>query len=231
MLPADPALPACLRRELEGEVLFDDFSRGRYATDASFYQIMPVGVVVPRSEQDLERVVQIAVDFRTPIIPRGAGTSQGGQAIGEALIVDTSKYLTRILWFDPEAGRVTVEPGVVLDQLNASLAPNGLFFPVDVATASQATIGGMAGNNSAGARSLRYGLMADNVHAIDAILARLQAMPGFVHSTREGIMAPAVAIEKYLDVTQSEFGGSEAFLIHHGVQQSAIDNFRESMLE
>ena len=171
MPSTDPALPARLRRELEGEVLFDDFSRGRYATDASFYQIMPVGVVVPRSEQDLERVVQIAVDFRIPIIPRGAGTSQGGQVIGEALIVDTSKYLTRILRFDPEAGRVTVEPGVVLDQLNASLAPNGLFFPVDVATASQATIGGMAGNNSAGARSLRYGLMADNVHAIDAILA------------------------------------------------------------
>ena len=171
MPSTDPALPSRLRRELQGEVLFDEFSRGRYATDASFYQIEPIGVVLPRNEEDVARTMQIARDLSVPVIPRGAGTSQGGQAIGEALIIDTSKYLTRILRFDRQAHRVTVEPGVVLDHLNASLAPNGLFFPVDVATASQATIGGMTGNNSAGARSIRYGQMVDNVISIDATLA------------------------------------------------------------
>jgi len=167
----DSALAARLRSEIEGEVLFDTFSRGRYSTDASIYRIEPIGVVVPRSEDDIARTVQIAVDAGVPVLPRGAGTSQCGQTVGEALVVDVSKHLNGILAFDAEARRITVQPGVVLDRLNAHLKPHGLFFPVDVSTSAQATIGGMAGNNSCGARSIRYGNMVHNVHAIDAILA------------------------------------------------------------
>jgi len=164
------ALEARLRRELGGEIRFDRFTRGRYSTDASIYQITPLGVVVPRTAADVRRLLAIAAQERLPVVPRGAGTSQGGQAIGEGLVVDTSKYLTAIRDFDPEAGTVRVEPGVVLDRLNAYLKPHGLWFPVDPATAAQATIGGMAGNNSAGARSLRHGLMADHVRSICAAL-------------------------------------------------------------
>jgi FAD/FMN-containing dehydrogenase/ferredoxin len=167
----DPALAARLGRELEGEVLFDAFSRGRYSTDASHYQIEPIGVVVPRSPEDIVRAVAIAAEEGVPVLPRGGGTSQCGQTVGEALVVDTSKHLDRVLDFDAEARTVTVEPGLVLDILNARLRPEGLFFPVDVSTASRATLGGMAGNNSCGARSLRYGNMVHNVRAIEGLLA------------------------------------------------------------
>ena len=167
----EPALAARLRRELEGEVLFDAFSRGRYSTDASIYQIDPLGVVLPRSEQDVVRAIQIAGDAGVPVLPRGGGTSQTGQTVGEALVLDTSKYLNGIVSFDPGTGTVCVEPGVVLDQLNKFLKPHGLFYPVDVSTGNRATLGGMAGNNSCGARSIRYGNMVHNVRAIDAVLA------------------------------------------------------------
>ncbi|MDP6883455.1 MAG: FAD-linked oxidase C-terminal domain-containing protein [Rhodospirillales bacterium] len=167
----DGALAARLRREIEGEVLFDAFSRGRYSTDASIYRIEPVGVVVPRSEDDIVHAIQVAADAGVPVLPRGAGSSQCGQTVGEALVVDVSKHLDGILEFDAEALRATVQPGVVLDRLNAYLKPHGLFFPVDVSTSAQATIGGMTGNNSCGARSIRYGNMVHNVHAIDAVLA------------------------------------------------------------
>ena len=167
----DLSLAARLRRELEGEVLFDPVSRGLYSTDASIYQIEPVGVVVPRTVQDVRTAIEIAVQEGVPVLPRGAGTSQGGQAVGRALVIDTSKHLGAISRLDREARTVRVEPGVVLDDLNRWLAPHGLFYPVDVATASRATLGGMAGNNSSGARSIRYGIMADRVRAIDAVLA------------------------------------------------------------
>lgn len=172
----DDQLVRRLRRELEGEVLFDRLNRGRYSTDASIYQIEPVGVVLPRSLEDVVRTVEIAREEGVPVLPRGAGTSQGGQAVGEALIVDTSRHLDRVLELHPEEATVVVEPGIVLDALNASLRPHGLFFPVDVATASRATLGGMAGNNSSGARSIRYGIMADNVHAVDALLSTGEEM-------------------------------------------------------
>ncbi len=164
-------LEALLRKELEGEVLFDRFTRGRYSTDASIYQIEPLGVVLPRTEEDIVRAIQLAVSEGVSIVPRGAGTSQSGQAIGSGLVIDTSKWLNRIVRIDPEAGCAVVEPGAVLEHLNARLKPWGLFFPVDPATASQATLGGMAGNNSAGARSIKYGVMADHVLGIDAILS------------------------------------------------------------
>jgi FAD/FMN-containing dehydrogenase/Fe-S oxidoreductase len=164
-------LAARLRRELEGEVLFDAFSRGRYSTDASIYQIEPIGVVLPRNEQDVVRAIQIAAEEGVPVLPRGGGTSQIGQTVGEALVLDTSKYLNGIHSFDPDAATVCVEPGLVLEQLNRFLKPRGLFFPVDVSTGNRATLGGMAGNNSCGARSIRYGNMVHNVRAIEAVLA------------------------------------------------------------
>ncbi len=198
------ALGPRLRRELRGEVWFDRFTRGRYSTDASFYQITPLGVVVPRTAADVQRVLAIAAELRVPLVPRGGGTSQGGQAIGEGLVVDTSKYLTGIRDFDPEAGTVRVEPGVILDRLNAFLRPHGLWFPVDPATAAQATIGGMAGNNSAGARSLRYGLMADNVRTIRAALVgggeyRFAELPErLAEATRAGFSPEYLALARAL---------------------------------
>ncbi|MDJ0778350.1 MAG: FAD-linked oxidase C-terminal domain-containing protein [Gammaproteobacteria bacterium] len=167
----DSRLAARLRRELEGDVLFDPFARGRYSTDASIYQIEPVGVVVPKDREDIRRALEIAADEGLPVLPRGGGTSQIGQTVGEALVIDTSKYCNRIGEFDAGARQVEVEPGLVLDQLNRFLKPHGLFYPVDVSTGNRATLGGMAGNNSCGARSIRYGNMVHNVDAIDAILA------------------------------------------------------------
>ena len=165
-----PALAERLRDNVEGPVRFDALTRGLYSTDASIYQIEPLGVVLPRTLEDIDAIMAIAREDGVPVLPRGAGTSQCGQAIGRALVVDTSRYLRRVAPVDREARTVWVEPGVVLDRLNRRLAPTGLFFPVDVATANRATIGGMAGNNSGGARSIRYGIMADNVLAIEAAL-------------------------------------------------------------
>jgi len=166
-----PGLERRLKAEVSGDVRFDAFTRGRYATDASHYQIMPVGVVAPRTIEDAERAIAIARAEGVTVLPRGGGTSQSGQTVGESLVVDCSKYLTRILDLDVNGRRCTVEPGIVLDDLNRQLKPHGLWFPVDISTASRATIGGMAGNNSCGGRSLRYGTMRDNTVSIDAILA------------------------------------------------------------
>ena len=163
-----------LRKTLKGEVLFDRASRGRYSTDASIYQVEPVGVVVPRDEADLALAVDVARDAKAAILPRGAGTSQCGQTVGEALVVDCSKYLREVVGFDKAKRQVTVQPGVVLDQLNAWLKPHGLWYPVDVSTSAQCTLGGMAGNNSCGSRSIRYGNMVHNVASIDAVLANGQ---------------------------------------------------------
>ncbi len=167
----DSTLARRLRSEVEGEVLFDAFSRGRYSTDASIYQIEPIGVVVPRNERDIRHAIQIAADEGIPVLPRGGGTSQIGQTVGTALVIDNSKYFNHVGEFDPESRSIWVEPGLVLDQLNHWLKPHGLFYPVDVSTGNRATLGGMAGNNSCGARSIRYGNMVHNVLAIDALLA------------------------------------------------------------
>ncbi len=189
-----------LRRETRAEVLFDPFSRGRYSTDASIYQIMPVGVVVPRSTDDIRAAIHIARGEGVPVLPRGAGTSQCGQAVGAALVMDTSKHLRDVVSLDPERRRVRVRPGIVLDQLNAFLRPHGLFFPVDVSPANRATIGGMAGNNSCGSRSIRYGNMVHNVRSIDAILADgTDANFGDVPGNLEGLEAPA----RYLELIQN----------------------------
>jgi FAD/FMN-containing dehydrogenase/Fe-S oxidoreductase len=165
------SLQETLRRTIKGDVLFDHASRGRYSTDASIYQIEPVGIVVPRDETDLALALDVARDAKTAILPRGAGTSQCGQTVGEALVVDFSKYMRNIVGFDKDRAEVHVQPGVVLDQLNAWLKPHGLWYPVDVSTSAQCTLGGMAGNNSCGSRSIRYGNMVHNVAGLDVILA------------------------------------------------------------
>ncbi len=160
-----------LGTETGGEVAFDSAARGRYATDASIYQVMPVGVFVPRTAQDAVAAIDIARSLQTPVVPRGAGTSQCGQTVGAGLVIDTTKHLRKVLAFDKEARTVDVEPGLVLDALNARLKPYGLWFPVDVSTSAQATLGGMAGNNSCGSRSIAYGNMVHNVLGIDAWLS------------------------------------------------------------
>ena len=196
-------LEQTLRRTIKGEVLFDKASRGRYSTDASIYQVEPVGVVVPRDETDLALVVDVARDAKAAIVPRGAGTSQCGQTVGEALVVDVSKHLRDVMGFDKDKALVTVQPGVVLDQLNAWLKPHGLWYPVDVSTSAQCTLGGMAGNNSCGSRSIRYGNMVHNVASIDAILAngqrarfgsgRPEDMPAGVREIADKVAALAFA--------------------------------------
>src|SRR5437764_24034 len=166
-----PGLERKLKAEITGDVLFDRFSRGRYATDASHYQIMPLGVVVPRTIDGANRAIEIARAEGVSVTARGGGTSQCGQTINTTLVVDCSKHLNRLLEVDAANRRCVVEPGIVLDELNRRLKPHGLWFPVDISTASRATIGGMVGNNSCGARSLRYGNTRENVIAVDAMLA------------------------------------------------------------
>ncbi|HEY6234346.1 MAG TPA: FAD-linked oxidase C-terminal domain-containing protein [Candidatus Elarobacter sp.] len=164
-------IEARLRAEIAGDVWFDRASRGMYATDASIYQIMPLGVGVPRTATDVEAVIAIAREHGVPVTARGGGTSQCGQTVNHGLIVDVSRYMRDVVALDSAARTVRVQPGIVLDELNRGLKKHGLFFPVDPSTASRATIGGMAANNSSGARSIRYGIMADNVVGIDAVLA------------------------------------------------------------
>jgi FAD/FMN-containing dehydrogenase/Fe-S oxidoreductase len=166
-----PGLEHRLKREISGDVWFDRFTRGRYATDASHYQMMPLGVVAPRSIAEAQRAIALARADGISVLPRGGGTSQSGQTVNHSLVVDCSKYLNRLLDLDAAGRRCVVEPGIVLDELNRQLRPHKLWFPVDISTASRATLGGMAGNNSCGARSLRYGVTRDNVLSIDAVLA------------------------------------------------------------
>src|SRR6202165_3569145 len=166
-----PGLERRLKAELAGEVRFDRFTRGRYATDASHYQMMPVGVVLPRTMAEAERAIGLAREERVTVLPRGGGTSQSGQTVNESLVIDCSKYLDHVIEVDVANARCVVEPGIVLDELNRRLKPHGLWFPVDISTASRATIGGLLGTNSCGARSLRYGNTRENVQSIDAVLA------------------------------------------------------------
>ena len=156
-------LAARLATETQGEVLFSGADRGRYATDASIYQIMPVGVFVPRTAEDVKTALDICRDLQVPIVPRGGGTSQCGQTVGAGLVIDYSKHVRNILNVDTKERTAAVEPGIVLDHLNAALKPHGLWYPVDVSTSAQATLGGMAGNNSCGSRSIAYGNMVHNV--------------------------------------------------------------------
>lgn len=160
-----------LKAAVTGEVRFDTLSRALYSTDSSVYQIMPRGVVIPKTREDVARTLEICRRHRCSITMRGAGTSQAGQAIGNGVQIDCSKYLNRLLEVNAEERWVRVEPGIVLDELNAQLAPLGLRFAPDISTASRATIGGMMANNSAGARSVLYGKTIDHVLEQTVLLA------------------------------------------------------------
>ena len=160
-----------LKRVVEGEVRFDELTRILYSTDASMYQIMPIGVVIPRHRKDVLSTVKICFRYGVPILPRCAGTSLAGQTVGKAVVMDMSKYMNAILEVDPEERSARVQPGVVLDELNAHLRPFGLMFAPDVATSDRATVGGMVGNNSSGARSVIYGKTIDYVVSLEVILS------------------------------------------------------------
>ena len=160
--PPDP-LQRDLEAELDGEVRFDAVSRALYSTDASVYQIHPRGVAVVKSEADVVSVVNLCRKHRCPITMRGGGTSQSGQAIGAGIVVDTSKHFNRLLEVNVAERWARVEPGIVLDELNAALRPHGLRFAPDISTAGRATVGGMMANNSSGARSVLYGKTIDHV--------------------------------------------------------------------
>src|SRR5262249_4470309 len=202
--PGSPWLEARLKRELKGEVLFDRFSRGRYSTDASIYQIEPLGVAVPKDKEDVAAALTIAREEGVAVLPRGGGTSQCGQTVARAIVLDCSKYMQDVVALDVENRRVKVQPGVVMERLNARLRQHKLWFPVDVSTGDRATIGGMTANNSCGSRSIRYGNMVHNVRAIDAILADATAAHfaevagNFGPNSADGELAP----ERYRDLVR-----------------------------
>src|SRR5438128_6476844 len=160
-----------LKSRVNGEVRFDRASRLMYSTDASIYEIEPIGVVIPRTHDDVFATMEIARDFKVPVLPRGAGTSLAGQTVGHAVVMDMSKYLNRVLEVNREERWVLVEPGVVQEQLNLHLRPMGFLFGPDTATANRATIGGMIGNNSAGSHSILYGKTIDHVLETHVVLA------------------------------------------------------------
>src|SRR5436853_5051211 len=164
-------LDQALKARVTGEVRFDRASRLMYSTDASIYEIEPIGVVIPRNREDVFATMEIARDFKVPVLPRGAGTSLAGQTVGDAVVVDMSKYLNRVLEVNTEERWAIVEPGVVQEQLNLHLRPLGFLFGPDTSTANRATIGGMMGNNSAGSHSILYGKTIDHVVETHVVLA------------------------------------------------------------
>ena len=160
-----------LEKHLDGEVRFDTFSRLLYSTDASIYQIEPLGVVIPRHADDVEATVRVARQHGVPVLPRGGGTALAGQTVGRAVILDMSNHMHQVLELNTEEHWAWVQPGVVQDQLNAYLRPHGFLFGPDTSTSSRATIGGMIGNNSAGARSILYGKTIDHVLELKVVLS------------------------------------------------------------
>lgn len=196
-----------LAGETRGEVLFSPADRGRYATDASIYQVTPVGVFLPRTVEDARIALDICRDLKVPIVPRGAGTSQCGQTTGAGLVIDFSKHVRKVLEVDAANRTVTVEPGIVLDHLNAHLKKTGLWYPVDVSTSAQATLGGMAGNNSCGSRSIAYGNMVHNVLGAEAwtsdgalhAFGRFDAATGRVRELGEQVRALALALKPEIE--------------------------------
>lgn len=198
-----------LAGELECEIRFDRLSRILYSTDASNYQVEPVGIIIPRSSEDVSKAVGCAAKYGIPILPRGGGTSLAGQAVGKALVLDFSKYLDRIIEIDAEAGTVRVEPGIYLENLNRSIAHTGLMFGPDPSTARIATAGGAVGNNSTGAHSILYGMAGDNVEAARVILpdggeARLRAFTNGQAPKSDGAEGELFS---RLARIKSEFGG------------------------
>ncbi|OAB29391.1 hypothetical protein SAMN05444395_11915 [Flavobacterium fryxellicola] len=160
-----------LSQLLEGTLLYDDLHKTLYATDASAYRIMPIAVAVPKSEDDIVKIIRFAAKSKISVTPRTAGTSLAGQTVGNGIIVDVSKHFTKIIAFDPLKRTVTVQPGVIRDELNLYLKPHGLFFGPNTSTSNRCMMGGMVGNNSSGTTSIRYGVTRDKIVEIKAILS------------------------------------------------------------
>jgi FAD/FMN-containing dehydrogenase/Fe-S oxidoreductase len=160
-----------LRRVVEGEVRFDAYSRRLYSTDASMYQVEPIGVVLPRTAADVHAVLELANRYNVPVLPRGGGTSLTGQTVNHAVVLDFSKFMNRVLEVNREERWCRVQPGLVQDELNAHVRPMGLLFGPDTSTSNRATLGGMSGNNSAGAHSIAYGKTIDHVLELTCLLA------------------------------------------------------------
>ena len=163
-------LENALRRVVRGSVRFDQGSRLLYSTDASMYQVEPIGVVIPRHADDVRATVQVAREQKVALLPRGGGTSLSGQTVNRALVVDFTQYMNRVLEVNTEELWARVQPGLVQDELNHQVRPMGLLFGPDTSTSNRATLGGMMGNNSGGSHSLAYGLTVDHVLEIRALL-------------------------------------------------------------
>jgi len=175
------SLSTTLVGAVEGAVRFDRHNRGLYATDASIYQVTPMGAVVPSGTADAVAAVRVCGDARIPMLPRGGGTSLAGQCVNDAVVIDVSAACDRLLELDADNRRCRVEPGLTIDDLNDRIREHGLFFAPDPSTARQATIGGCIGNNAAGAHSVLYQRTSENVESIDACLwdgTRLTFGPG-----------------------------------------------------
>ncbi len=169
--PKIARLDRALRERVRGDVRTDAKSRLLYSTDASIYQILPLAVVFPLDAEDAAAAIRIAAEERVPVLPRGGGTGLAGQTVAEALVLDFSHSMDRIIEIDPDRRRARVEPGVRLDRLNRAAAPHGLQFGPDPATSRQCALGGMIGNNACGARSIVYGKTVEHVHSRRCLLA------------------------------------------------------------
>ena len=164
-------LESALRRHVRGDVRFDAGSKLLYSTDASMYQVEPIGVVIPRDADDVRAAVQVAREQKVALLPRGGGTSLTGQTVNRALVLDFTRYMNQVLEVNTEELWARVQPGLVQDELNHHVRPMGLLFGPDTSTSNRATLGGMMGNNSGGSHSLAYGLTVDHVIEIRALLA------------------------------------------------------------
>ena len=160
-----------LKKVVDGDVKFDSFSRHLYSTDASLYQILPVGAVLPKSRDDVIATIELANKYNVSILPRGGGTSLAGSTVGNSIIIDFSKYMRNIIHFNPEEKTVIVQPGIILDELNQILSPNNLLFAPDPSSSNRGNVGGALGNNSCGAHSIRWGKTSDNVEQIEGIFS------------------------------------------------------------
>ena len=194
-----------LSKHFTGDLRFDTASRILYSTDASMYQIEPLGVAIPKTQDDLQSAVELAAKYKVPILPRGSGSSLGGQAVGEALILDCSRWLDSIIEIDPRSKTATVEPGVVLATLNAVAAKQGLMFGPDPASAERATMGGVIGNNATGAHSILYGMTADHLISADVILGD-GTLETWDKNNRSKLLPTVQTIrDNYVDAIQQNF--------------------------
>lgn len=194
-----------LHKHFTGDIRTDFASRTLYSTDASIYQIEPTGVILPRTQDDLIAAIELAAKYKIPVLPRGAGTSLAGQAVGHALIIDCSRYLNQIVDLNSETHTASVEPGVVLATLNLAAAQHGLMFGPDPASAERATMGGVIGNNATGAHSIIYGMSADHLLSADVLLAN-GSLETWEMGGKSKLNSTAQTIrEKYSDAIKAGF--------------------------